>query len=94
MTKRLLTGVAAVVSMSDFFPRRPILQLRRRYLSLRQLRFPVPALERQCLLLRPRTGFSRRTCRPSVSATSRAFHLVELSDGSGNEVREPDALYE
>ena len=26
--------------------------------------------------------------------TRRGFHLVELSDRSGNEEREPDALYE
>jgi hypothetical protein len=51
MTRHLQAGVAKVVLMSGLLPRRPILPLRRRYLSLRQLPSPVPALQRQSPLL-------------------------------------------
>jgi putative acetyltransferase len=40
----------------------------------------------------PNGGFQKNM--PSVRFyTRRGFHRVKLSDGSGNEEREPDALY-
>lgn len=51
MTRHRPAGVAAVVLMSGSLRRRPFLPLRHRYLSLRQLPSPVPALQRQSPLL-------------------------------------------
>ena len=94
MTRHLPAGVAAVVLMSGLLPRRPFLPLRHRQLSLRQLPSPVPAPQRQPPLLRPRTGVFQKNMPAIRFYSRRGFHLVELSDGSGNEEREPDAVYQ